>query len=300
MRILVTFAHYYKYDRIGFHSSRGNDPSVRVKALTNAIAALHGHFTGPALEYNYGENVAQAANGERHQLGIAICTTQQEHVVDMLELDRSLFLHHKTDTPPLELAIECRRVLANNVDNFDLLCFLEDDLVIHDPAFFEKILWFNSKVGDGAVLLPNRYEISVKHPFRKVYCDGEISRTHSPIYWNDKGPPELKANVFDREIKFRLATNVHAGCYFVTQRQMKQWMQAPWFLSNEIGLIGPLESAASQALMRSFAVYKPALDNADFLELQHDDDRFMRYYSGQPINRVAEEDKGNIGQIGEG
>ena len=29
-------------------------------------------------------------------------------------------------------------------------------------------------------------------------------------------------------------------------------------------------------------------------------DRFMRYFSGQPINKVAEEDKGNIGQIGEG
>jgi len=300
MRILVTFAHYYKYDGIGFHGSRGNDPTPRVEALTRAITALHGHFTGPALEYNYGQNAPQNANGERHQLGVVICTTEHEHLVHRLPLDRALFLHHKTTTPPLELALECRRILANNVDNFDMLCFLEDDLVIHDPAFFDKLLWFNAQVGDGAVLLPNRFELSVRHPFRKVYCDGEISRTHSPLYWNDKGPPSLSANVFNREIRFRLASNVHAGCYFVTQRQMKQWMQAPWFLSNEVGLIGPLESAASLALMRSFAVYKAALENADFFELQHDDDRFMRYYSGKPINRVADEDKHNIGQIGEG
>src|SRR3569832_987675 len=104
MRILVTFAHYYKYDGIGFHSSRGNDPALRIAALTNAIKALHGHFTGPALEYNYGSNAAENANGERHQLGVVICTTPEEHVVDQLAIDRSLFLHHKTDTPRLELA----------------------------------------------------------------------------------------------------------------------------------------------------------------------------------------------------
>lgn len=299
MRILVTFAHYYKYDHIGFHSSRGYDPAPRLAALSRAITALHGHFTGPALEYNYAESKAEAANGERHTLTVVICTTQEEHLVERLELDRSLFVHHKSDAPPLELAIECRRILAHNVDSFDLLCFMEDDLVIHDPAFFEKILWFNGQVGDGAVLLPNRYELSVRHRFRKVYCDGSISRIHSPTYWNDKGPPQLTATVFNRRVDFRLASSPHAGCYFVTQRQMRQWMQAPWFFSNEIGLIGPLESAASLALLRSFAIYKPALANADFFELQHDDDRFMRYFSGQPINLVTEEDKANIGQTGE-
>jgi hypothetical protein len=300
MRILVAIAHYYKYDRIGFHGSRGNDPTPRIRALTNSIVALHGHFTGPSLEYSFGEGKAMPANGERHQLTIAICTTENEHVVDRLDLDRNLFLHHKSATPPLELAIECRRVLGNSVDNFDLLCFLEDDLVINDPTFFEKILWFNSQVGDGSVLLPNRYEISVRHRFRKVYCDGPINRNQSPRYWNDKGPPLLASKIMNRDVKFQLASNVHAGCYFVTQRQMKQWKQAPWFLTNEQALMGPLESAASVALMRSFAVYKPALENADFLEIQHDDDRFMRYFSGEPINKVNEEDKESIGQIGEG
>ncbi|MEO8558391.1 MAG: hypothetical protein ABI439_04965 [Rhodospirillales bacterium] len=36
MRILVAFAHYYKYDGIGYHSSRGNDPAPRCIILYSA------------------------------------------------------------------------------------------------------------------------------------------------------------------------------------------------------------------------------------------------------------------------
>ncbi|HSD34306.1 MAG TPA: hypothetical protein VLE26_02720, partial [Alphaproteobacteria bacterium] len=56
---------------------------------------------------------------------------------------------------------------------------------------------------------------------------------------------------------------------------------------KEASFIGPLESAATLALMRSFAVYKPALDCADFLEIEHQDDRFMRVLAGMSPNRSS-------------
>ena len=68
---------------------------------------------------------------------------------------------------------------------------------------------------------------------------------------------------------------------------MQRFAAEPHFMDKAASFIGPLESAATLALMRSFAVYKPALDCADFLEIEHQDDRFMRVLAGLPPNRTA-------------
>ncbi len=40
--------------------------------------------------------------------------------------------------------------------------------------------------------------------------------------------------------------------------------------------IGPLESAATLGIMRSLKIYKPAPENANFLEVEHHGCRFIR------------------------
>jgi len=68
---------------------------------------------------------------------------------------------------------------------------------------------------------------------------------------------------------------------------MERFAAEPHFADREASFIGPLESGASLALMRSFAIYKPALDCADFLEIEHQDDRFMRVVAGLSPNRTT-------------
>ena len=57
--------------------------------------------------------------------------------------------------------------------------------------------------------------------------------------------------------------------FFLNARQMRHWVEQPYFLDRDWSFIGPLESAASLGIQRAFKVYKPALANADFLEIQH-------------------------------
>jgi hypothetical protein len=50
---------------------------------------------------------------------------------------------------------------------------------------------------------------------------------------------------------------------------MEHWARQPHFRDRESRLLGPLETAATLGILRTFKVYKPALSNADFLEVQH-------------------------------
>jgi hypothetical protein len=50
---------------------------------------------------------------------------------------------------------------------------------------------------------------------------------------------------------------------------MEHWARQPYFLDRAAFFIGALESAATLGIMRTFQVYKPVLENGDFLEIRH-------------------------------
>ena len=56
---------------------------------------------------------------------------------------------------------------------------------------------------------------------------------------------------------------------------MKRWLERADFESQETGFVGPLESAATLGIMKTFRIYKPARENASFLEIEHYGSRFI-------------------------
>ncbi len=68
---------------------------------------------------------------------------------------------------------------------------------------------------------------------------------------------------------FHRAKNPHAGCFFLNDRQMASWACQPYFLDRDTCFIGPLESAATLGIMRSFRVYKAGASSAAFFEIEH-------------------------------
>ena len=57
---------------------------------------------------------------------------------------------------------------------------------------------------------------------------------------------------------------------------MSHWLKQPGFPQRDCSFIGPLESAATLGIMRTFKIYKPALENADFLEVRHFGDEYLK------------------------
>ena len=272
MRLLFTVVHFFRGGAKGLrnYGSMGRDPSARALALARCISALHEHFGKAQYSLEHGLRQGAPANEAlRHTVDVVVCTVEELHLIDRLRMPAGAFEHRVTDADPRLLGYECHAVLRERLGSYDYYCFLEDDLVIHDPLFFMKLNWFNQATAREALLQPNRFEIDFHGDVHKVYVDGDLPPRATARFQKVAERPEIKATVLGQTLAFRRTLNPHSGAFFLSEAQMRLWAEKPWFLDRSADFIGPPESAATLGIMRTFRIYKPSLPNAAFLELQH-------------------------------
>ncbi|MDB9509967.1 calcium-binding protein [Kamptonema animale CS-326] len=270
MRILFTIAHFFNPHGEGRHASQRNDHHPRLNALTACLTALQGLYGKSQSMIHIGQCATVPVNeSQTHDIDIVVCTTQDYHLISQLSLPPKLFLHNATNAEPLMLGFECQAVMRACLDKYDYYCYLEDDLILHDPWLFVKLNWFTHHAGNGNLLQPNRYEISPQGLVRKAYIDGDLIPQATAKFQNVQEQPQFAGYVMEQQLMFHRALNPHSGCYFLNAEQMAYWTKQPYFLDGDTSFIGPLESAATLGIMRSFRIYKPARSNANFLEIQH-------------------------------
>lgn len=274
MRILFTIPHYFKPTKEGFLGSERNSAEKRALCLNTCLAALHqtiGHSQAMAHKQQ-----PEANKGLNADIDVVICTTSDDHVLERVPGD--LFRHHETQATPRLLGYECHDVLRQNLGRYDYFCYLEDDLEIADPLFFTKLAWFTERAGNDRLLQPNRFEKTDSPPARKAYIDRNLGRTKVGDTLQELPKPEpIRARVLGRDFLFHAARNPHAGCFFLNAAQMATWAAKPFFLDRSRDFAGPLESAATYGIVRTFKIYKPARPNAGFLEVRHLDHYFLDY-----------------------
>jgi hypothetical protein len=56
---------------------------------------------------------------------------------------------------------------------------------------------------------------------------------------------------------------------------MKKWSSSSTFQDGDSSFAGPLESAASLGIMKTFRIYKPSMAHAGFFEIQHLHNRYL-------------------------
>lgn len=284
MKILVTIAHYFNPDGGGKHGSLSKDPRSRIVALSQSLThlgAILGKYQGLL---DIAKSLAVPANqGQSLDIDIVICTTQNCHVLEELPVPHQIYRHHATQAEPLLLGFECHALLRDSLGQYDYYCYLEDDLILHDPWFFIKLNWFSSQAGDLNLLQPNRYEISPPGRIGKVYIDGDLLPRATAPFQKVEDRPELKGNIMEQPVVFRRSLNPHSGCFFLNAKQMAYWASQPYFLDRDTSFIGPLESVATLGIMRTFRIYKPGPAYASFLEIQHFGTAFLNLI-GRGIN----------------
>jgi len=283
MRILFTIAHFYQPSENGQYGSQGKDPQPRIQALTACITSLHKLFGKSQISIDIAQGAGKPANqSQLHNIDIVICTTKNQHLLDRLTLPSDLYKHYRTNAESMLLGFECQALLRDCLGGYDYFCFLEDDIILHDPWFFAKLNWFNKQAGDNALLQPNRYEISPPGNSKKVYIDGNLSPLLTADFQNVEDQPELLGQIIGQTVVFHRATNPHSGCYFLNVAQMNYWTQQPHFLDRNTSFFSPLESAATLGIMRTFRVYKPVPQNANFLEVEHYGNAWSQRFLGIP------------------
>lgn len=289
MRILITIAHFFKPEDKSIHDSRRKNPQPRLAALSQSLVALHQLFSKSQSIININKKLAFPVNEPlANDLDIVICTTKNCHLLEKLRVPAHFYQHYPTQAEPMLLGFECQAVLRDCLGEYDYYCFMEDDLIIHDPWFFVKLYWFTKEAGDRCLLQPNRYEISTQGLSYKAYVDGDISKKATERFQNLSDRPQLKSTIIGVPMVFRRALNPHSGCYFLNANQMAHWAIQPDFLDRDTSFIGPLESAATLGIMKNFLVYKSAPQQASFLEIQHYGTKFLSMIGGQ-INLAMSE-----------
>jgi hypothetical protein len=276
-RLLVTLAHYFDDAGNGYYGSTGANAEPRVNGLSATIAAVHQLFgmQQSKLLNRKHRIFADVNEGQRYEIDLVVCTTAGKSLLDRLELPAGWFEERASSVEGLLLPFECHAVLRERLGDYDYYCYMEDDLVVQDPLFFAKLDWFNQQVGSDALLLPNRFELSVKESLAKLYIDGHVSPDFAAKWQNVKDRQSLVGRALGREITFERPNNPHAGCFFLNRDQMSRWVEQPHFLDRDTAFAGPLESAATLGIMKTFRIYKPAPVSSGFLEIWHANNRYL-------------------------
>ncbi|HEX3861856.1 MAG TPA: hypothetical protein VHY35_09230 [Stellaceae bacterium] len=275
MRILFAIPHYFAWTTAGNYASERSTPEARAQTVRQCVASLLQTFSGAQGLMNGRTRQFHPANPRLSaEVTIALCTTGENHLVPQLGLD--CFDHIRTHAEPRFLGFECHKVLRNGLGQYDYFGYLEDDLRIVDGLFLAKLGWFGSQFGDAAVLQPNRFELIDDPLPYKLYIDGNMHDGRvSPSLQRIEEHRRIEVPAFGQSVVFQRIDNPHSGCFFLNPAQLERWVQQREFAVPLSVFGGPLESAATLGIMRHFRVYKPARENAAFLEIEHLDRRYL-------------------------
>ncbi len=288
MRILVTLAHYFNPTTQGKHGSQQKDPRPRILALTKCLAGLHQLFGKSQRMIHIGKRLAFAANTpQTYDLDVVICTTKGHHLLNHVPLPSHFYKHYPTEVEPLLLGFECQAVLRDCLGKYDYYCFLEDDLIIHDPWLFIKLNWFTQHTDNFSLLQPHRYEVATNNLTCKAYIDGDLAPKVTAPFQDIREKSKLQGTIMGVPILFCRTLNPHSGCYCLNAEQMAYWVNQPYFLDRDTSFVSPLESAATLGIMKTFRVYKTAPECANFFEIQHMGSRFISLIKEKPSLAVS-------------
>lgn len=282
MRVLVAIPHYFAAPdegrKAGYGSEVADAAPKRAAALDRTIAGLR-QVLGPRQWFyrlREGQRVAfDRANQSIavKRLDIVVVTSGNRHLLDRLTVPRHWFAHEPVDGDPRLLGFACHDVLAEAADDYDWYCYLEDDVRIADPWFLRKIALVEDLTNGEVALMPNRFELLQGRRIEKLYVDGPVSPHYTAAWQDISQDVVLRLKFLGIEISLVRASNPHAGCFFLSQRQFSVWRDQPFFGDRDQSFMGPMESAATLGPMKTFRLFKPAIENAGFLEAEHINNR---------------------------
>ena len=189
--------------------------------------------------------------------------------------DRRIKVHQVALEDPRQLPHAARAFLLKDdaPGDADLSLYLEDDLVIHDQLFADKMLWFTEKLNHQFSLMPHRYELTGSHVQPRLFVDGPIDSTVLPEH-QQPAASVAQGQFWDGQtIAFDRASNPHSGCFALSaaQRRRLSHQQLPGD-----GFIGPLETVATFTVLEHWPVMKSSWPQRDFLLIEHAHPSFLR------------------------
>lgn len=195
--------------------------------------------------------------------GFSLHTTLPGYMQDKIEI------YYSSQENPMYVEFDAFEVFKDRRNGYDYFMFLEDDIILNDSCFIEKLEKFNRvSPKKNYVLLPHRYEY---YNGEKSYFDQCYNSKSGPA--SNKYSEQLK--IISDEATFTVFENSHSAFYCLSREQMELWIASGYKWKNKIVAVGSLESAATFCLYENFEIFKPHPCNMYYLEVQHYGNKFM-------------------------
>lgn len=210
---------------------------------------------------------------DRARVEIVVNTLPERHAVGALPdyLRSRLEVREHDGVEPLFVGFAAQDEFVSRSRETDWFLYLEDDLVLHDSLFLEKLAYFNDAAPEQAVLLPHRYELLRGE---KVYID--LGSKQTP---GENRTTNALTQIEIGDWKFAEFENPHSGLYCLSRQQLGRWLETGRRWYGIASFAGPRESAATGCLEEAFRLYKPHPDNMNFLEVRHLGTKYAELYT---------------------
>ncbi len=280
-KVLLTIPHVFSPRNNSLYSSQNEEKrSIKTKALNKAtLENLIRHRSDYFIHASLGKGKEVVTRKLMSSLGvdltIQLITPKTENLTNTLSKNTSLEEHHPSCKDYMNMPLIASRKLLEQSSDFDLVGYMEDDILIEDPDFFEKIIYLVNSTSQDYVFLPHRCE-SI-HNKGEVILSGDPDGGRPDLFWDTNEKLEIQWPLGKRI--FYRATNPHSGCFFLTRAQgllaLKYWQEHNW--QAKFQLAGPLEQACSGILLPIFKLMKPIPDHYRFLMVRHQDQLWKRH-----------------------
>ena len=295
-RVRVVVPHFYREGReqIGYGSPRAGTRPARQLALGRCLPGVLALNRQPLdCILNAAEQVVEVTPPIQDsttrlagvEIDLHVFVSGDHYLQESIAcLSDRLTLHQLQLDDPRQLPLEAAGWLCRHPEPADLHLYLEDDLVLSDPRYVDKQVWFTERTEHRFVLMPHRFEPCAAQAPMRLYVDGPVKpiEQQEPV-WSDQTQELARGTYWDgRSVGFGLASNPHSGSFCLSEAQRRVLLQQN---ASPMEFVGPLETAATGTVLGTFPVWKPMWCDRDFLCVEHGHPSFLLHLQRMPLRQ---------------
>jgi hypothetical protein len=281
MKVLLAIPHVFAPKQGSLYSSQTEgkrmlkQEALRRATIENLNRHRHRHWIHASLGKDKPVVTREQSTNDGIDLTIQLFTPPSASLASDLPRDPDLQLIDPGVEDFSQVPMASSKRLLEQAENYDIVGYMEDDLLIEDIHFFEKLRYLHRIVPDIYAFLPHRCEhIPGKGD---VILSGDPDGGRKDLFWDTGETIQVEWPTTNRY--FYRATNPHSGCFFLSQKQALSvrafWEKRQW-RSNFV-LSGPLEQAGSGLLLPVLKLMKPVVEHYRFLMIRHQDELWKRH-----------------------
>ena len=282
MKILIVVPHIFdpsakdkKYSSQSIDKKTIKQNALRTATIENILRHSQNFFIHASLGNKKEVVTRRMETRELKEIKVQLYTKQKYNLADGLPRHENLEIIYNDDHENINIPLLASRKLLEQAKDYYILGDMEDDILIDDYEFFEKVKCMHDVLPKDYTVVPHRREYIENRG--DVILSGDPDGGRPDLFWDTGEKIGLIYN--HNKIELYRATNPHSGCFFISTQQgielEAKWANRDW--KYPFQLAGPLEQAASGRLIENLKVMKTVPEQYRYFSVRHMDKLWKKH-----------------------